>query len=323
MNPLTKIRGLIQQRKERAYECKKYKALYTAFISLKNSYTALRAIHILRKYKYSIRDELCAAMAVVDSNNNSSSDDSSSDDNSDDSSHSSDDNSSNNDDTKFDVVMFAFTYASNDDTKFTVAMSALSYASNIMMHAINTETPKLCRAMLDAGFDPSYQLWQKWVLDRAIPDNHCGESVEHDYYDRITYETNRAGTKLIIYNYDHGGGDWRKYNITILQMLLDYGADINAQYYGENTLLHMAVMDKLITRTTPLFVIIPLLVDMGANLSIKNADGNTPYDLIYSCEHWPNKYKYSLCRLQDPRRIRRIRNILKPRNLYIKSADKR
>jgi ankyrin repeat protein len=145
--------------------------------------------------------------------------------------------------------------------------SALHFASGF-------NATRIIIILLENGADPNVQAENGWTpLHNAARYGHIGASQALIYGGaEVDMPDNEGLTPIMVLIKRGNTLEIRRYLTSLRVSLLKSGADPNRQDYNGNTALHHAVMANLRDA-------IPLLINYGASVNVKNNDGQTPLDL--------------------------------------------
>jgi ankyrin repeat protein len=133
-----------------------------------------------------------------------------------------------------------------------------------------------CRRCLQMGMDPNFQ---------NVNNAHLKTSLEvaifRFHYDCVELLLNYGADINRISDQGYTPLHTATYTKDnhLLKILLDHGADVNIQNNNGNTALHLEFYDR------PRYDIISLFINNGADIFIKNKHNKSPYDLaLETCD---------------------------------------
>ncbi len=169
----------------------------------------------------------------------------------------------------------------------------------------HADSPEIAGLLLDEGADIESRM--RPPLDRGLGNTPLHSAVDNDNFavaelllERGAYvdAQSHSGTPLVV---AAGNGS---YSLAMIEMLLDWGADINAieERYGY-TALHEAAQDLDDLPDEPEAVrraqqFLRLLLDRGADINAKKRDGDTACQIVEDDSSWisdVDQFKRILC----------------------------
>ncbi|XP_058123817.1 uncharacterized protein LOC131281807 [Anopheles ziemanni] len=153
------------------------------------------------------------------------------------------------------------------------------------------------RWFLDYGYDVDFERCDEYGYTPLLGLLSYMEEPSHDIVERLVVEkgvnvnakNDRKQSALLLIASHFRYAQWYGYTLKTIELLLDHGAELNAQDEKGNTALHYAFEENQIE-------LVELLIERGADLKLRNNENQLPYQkcdkhkaMLYKFLGWNNE----------------------------------